>query len=189
MHIMKSNNDNQALKSLCDGVTWTALGCEDGREVCKEVTAGLLCREVLQGVFTLLLAMQLSPASAEDGMTTKRQPGKPDGHPQWEAALKSIESDIQLQPWQEEVSAMLPSPEDLDGCYAGCYAGCSRCGRIHGEAPCSMRRCSYCWRNRDFERGLTHETVEVFKSLGRCNGRSKHRYRNHSRVPGEGCGS
>lgn len=57
---------------------------------------------------------------------------------------------------------MLPSPENLDGRYAECFG----CGRIHGQAPCSSRRCSYCWRNRTAKRGLTHETVEVFNHWG-----------------------
>lgn len=96
VHIMKNWNDNQALKSLCDGVAWDARGVVDGKKVQKAVTAGPLCREVLRDVFAFLPAVQLSPASVEDGTATGRQGRSPHGCQQWEAGLKSVETGIEL---------------------------------------------------------------------------------------------
>ncbi|CAB1121590.1 unnamed protein product [Ectocarpus sp. CCAP 1310/34] len=166
VHIIKNWNDNQALKSLSDSVTWDACGFENGKEMRKEVTAGPLCREVLQDVFAFLPAMQLSPASVEDGTTTGRQGGRPHGYQQWTADLKGVDAGIELQTWQEEVFKMLPSPQELDQHYAD-YFGC---GRIDGEAPCNTRTCSYCWRNRTYKDGLVHDSVEVFNHWGGAPG-------------------
>lgn len=160
------NWNNQALKSLCDGITWEAKGFERGKEVRKEVTAGTVCREVLQDVFALLPAMHQSPASVEDGNTTGRQGSDSHRPPRWEAGLKGVEAGIELEAWQAGVSAMLPSPEELDERYAECFG----CGRIHGEAPCSTRTCSFCWRNRTEKRGLMHETVKFFNHWGGAPG-------------------
>ena len=96
VHIIKNWNDNQALKSLSDGVSWEACGFENGKEVREEVTAGPFYREVLQDVFAFLPAIQLSPASVEDGTTTGRHGGRPHRYQQWTAGLKGVHAGIEL---------------------------------------------------------------------------------------------
>ncbi|CAM9163415.1 unnamed protein product [Ectocarpus sp. 12 AP-2014] len=110
--------------------------------------------------------MQLSPASEEDGTTTRRQGGRPHGYQRSTAGLKGVDAGIELQTWQEEVSKMLPSPQELDQRYADFFG----CGRIDGEALCNPRTCSYCWRNRIYKDGLVHDSVEVFNHWGGAPG-------------------
>ena len=162
VHIMKNWNDSQGLKALADGVTWKTSGFVDGEEVQKDVTAGPLCQETLQALFAFL-PQQMNPASAEDD-TIAGQVGRPHGYQQWEAGLKGVDGFMELQAWQEKVAALLPSPDGLDERYAD-YFGC---GRVHGEAVCSTRTCSYCWRNRGH--GLTNRAVVVFNHWGGAPG-------------------
>lgn len=140
---MKNWNDNQAMKSLADGVTWDACGFENGKEVRKEVTAGPLCREVLQDVFAFLPAMQLSPASVEDGTTTGHQGGRPHGYQQWTAGLKGVNAGIELQAWQEEVSE------------------CSRRRRILTNATLIILGASGFTERRHATRGRAHSIGET----------------------------
>lgn len=73
-YILKNWNDNQGLKPLCDGVTWYGDGFVNGKKTRKELTAGNLCREVLEDIFALL-PLQVGPASAEDRTTSGRECG------------------------------------------------------------------------------------------------------------------
>ena len=71
---------------------------------------------------------------AVDGTTSGRQHRFPRGYQQREAGLKGVEADLALEAWQEEVSAMLPSPEELDGRYAD-FFGWVRADPRRGEVP------------------------------------------------------
>ncbi|CAN0039780.1 unnamed protein product [Pylaiella littoralis] len=101
--------DSRALKALCDGVTWSARAYLNGRWVEKELTAGDLCREVLQEVFHIL-PLETGPASADDGMLRGTR-GRPHGYLEWETSLKSASVGTQppSEAWQQAVSVMLLS--------------------------------------------------------------------------------
>ena len=88
MHIYRAWNDNQALKALCDGVTWSGVGYDKGEAIKKELTPGPLCRQVLQEVFRIL-PFQMNPASTEQGPTT-RERGRPHGYQEMDASFRQI---------------------------------------------------------------------------------------------------
>ncbi|CAM9154903.1 unnamed protein product, partial [Hapterophycus canaliculatus] len=141
-----------------DGVTWTAKGHVDGARVTKELTAGVLCKEVLQEIFKVL-PVQMTPASSEDGSTGRRQ-GRPHGYQQWETDLAPSPVSSDTLPWQRVVSATLPSAEELELLYDESLG----CGREAEEPACSQRTCSFCWRNRG--KGLIRRSVVVFNHWG-----------------------
>ena len=115
MHIFEVWNENQALKALCDGITWTACGYNNGREEERDLTAGPLCQEVLHDIFEFMPS-QMTPASTEEGATAARLGRRPQGYQQWEASLKGERGDSPhgTPEWQQAVSALLPSAEDLE---------------------------------------------------------------------------
>ena len=121
-------------------VRWSAKGRVGGVEVTKELTAGRLCREVLQEVFKIL-PLQTTPAASEDG-TTGRRGGRPHGYQQWDAGLgpTRLETGLDAPAWQQAISKTLPSAEQLEKRYDDALG----CGRTSQEAPCSRRTCSFC---------------------------------------------
>lgn len=143
-------------------VRWSAKGRVGGVEVTKELTAGPLCREVLQEVFKIL-PLQTTPAASEDG-TTGRRGGRPHGYQQWDAGLgpTRLETGLDAPAWQQAISKTLPSAEQLEKRYDDALG----CGRTSQEAPCSRRTCSFCWRNRG--QGIVRQTVVVFNHWGQA---------------------
>lgn len=162
-HIYRSWNDSQALKALCDGVKWWGTGFHMGQAVRRELTPGLLCRQVLQEVFKIL-PLQMNPASKEEGATL-REEGRPHGYQQWDGALLPCTVDTLPPPasaWQQEVCRTLPSAHELETCYDKSLG----CGRTEEDAACSSHTCSYCWRNRG--KGLVRREVVVFNHWGKA---------------------
>lgn len=167
--MFKAWNDSQALKALCDGVTWSASAYDSVQHqwVPKKLTAGPLCCEVLQEVFRIL-PLETSPASA-DGGTPASAGGRPHGYLQWETKLTSAPVETHhtsdtSEAWQKAVSKTLLSPTEMELRYDDSFG----CGRNATEAPCERRTCSYCWRNR--ANGLTHHAVVVFNHWGAAPG-------------------
>jgi len=153
-------NENQALKAMCDGVSWTGCGFNNGQEVEAELTAGPLCREVLQDVFKFL-PLQMTPASAEEDVAPGRPRGRPHGYQEWEAVLKGEPTGLSHgEAWQQQVQRALPSAGELEVRYDE-YFGC---GREEDGKPCSCRTCSYCWRSRG--EGLVRRKVIVSNHWG-----------------------
>lgn len=160
VHIFKSWNTAQALKALSDDVTWSAVGYEKGKAVRKELMAGPLCRQVLKEVFKIL-PLEMKPASTEEGAMV-REARRPHGYQEWTAPLppQTLDTLSSAPAWQQAVSKTLPSVEQLEGRYDASLG----CGRTAGEAACTSRTCSFCWRNRG--RRLVRRTVKVFNHWG-----------------------
>ena len=119
---MKAWNDQQALKSLCDGVTWDGYGFENGAVGRRELKAGPLCREVLQDMFKFL-PLDMSPATVEDGTTSGPEGGFAYDHQRWNVGLKEVRGGVEppAEEWQRAVTDMLPPTKELDGLHAGYF--------------------------------------------------------------------
>lgn len=159
--LWKTNNNNLAIKSVADGVVWRARGYVEGRWEWKTVSAGPVCREVLQSVFTIL---PLAPASTGDHRgSADAVGGRPHGYVQWDVALKgeAAPSDGTLEPWQAQVALTILGVRALEERYDETLG----CGRTEEETPCGSPSCSYCWRNRSGP-GLTHRVVSIFNHWG-----------------------
>eukprot|EP00752_Nemacystus_decipiens_P016129 g14422.t1 len=164
VHVFRVWNAHQALKALCDGVTWQAKGFNHVSRTweTRELRAGPLCQEVLQSAFKIL-PVQMTAAAPEDGVT-ERSRGFPHGYKEFDAGL--LPSRPATPPdapsWQQVVAATLPTDAELGLLYDEKLG----CGRAEDETPCSSRTCSFCWRNRGFPGAVVRKSVTVFNHWG-----------------------
>ncbi|CAN0258856.1 unnamed protein product [Scytosiphon promiscuus] len=160
VHIYRAWNDTQALKSLCDGVKWSAVGYDKGVALRRDLTPGPLCRQVLQEVFKIL-PLQMNPAATEDGLTMHNR-GRPHGYIQVKTSLPPVTSGTHMgiPAWQQALFKTLPTAAQLETRYDEALG----CGRTAEDPACSSRTCSFCWRNRGA--GLVRRTVRVFNHWG-----------------------
>ena len=164
LHAFRVWNATQALKDLCDDVSWSAKGYNHNERtwVTTELRAGPLCQEVLQSAFKFL-PVQMTPAATEDGATA-RSGGFPHGFKQFEAGLLPSRRPTPLNAprWQEVVAETLPTDDEVGHLYDD-HHGCGRGGE---DAPCASRTCSFCWRNRGTEGAVVRKCVTVFNHWG-----------------------
>ena len=141
LHMWCTTNDSQALKSVADGVQWSARGWNGREWVERTITGGDLCRSTLQKVFKLL---PLAPAQSDD---VGGRGGRPSGFVQWDAILVGTEapgSTVGGTVWQSVVAETLPTAVQLLALYDEKLG----CGRNESEPPCDSDACAFCWRGR-----------------------------------------
>ena len=142
LHMWCTTNDSQALKSVADGVQWSARGWNGREWVERTITGGDLCRRTLQKVFKLL---PLAPAQSDD---VGGRGGRPSGFVQWDAILVGTEAPGSTvggtTVWQSVVAETLPTAVQLLALYNEKLG----CGRNESEPPCDSDACAFCWRGR-----------------------------------------
>ncbi|CAB1105078.1 unnamed protein product [Ectocarpus sp. CCAP 1310/34] len=85
-HIWRATNDSLAIKSLADGIEWTASGWTGSKWERRTVTAGDLCRQTLQDVFSVL---PLAPA-----LSDTLSAGRSWGNVEWDEDLLGTEASL-----------------------------------------------------------------------------------------------
>lgn len=158
-HMWRTTNDSLGIKSLADGVTWTARGWEGRKWVDRTVTAGDLCRRTLQEVFSIL------PLAPDDSDSGALRAGRPWGFVEWDVELVGMDgvarsdADGARDEWKTVVAATLPSAGGLVTLYKEKLG----CGREETGEPCESGVCALCWQGR---RHLHNGSVSCFNHWG-----------------------